>query len=131
MNHLQFNIAQIKIDLMIRQSLYFGQTIEQNFEPVITQQIMGSFIKDSCEIILSTMERKSSNPDVNQELLDVFHSACCNELGGLYTSLQLLTGIDIQEFHQRAEVRIKDTVMSIASTLRMLVANPKSIILVK
>lgn len=130
MTQLQFNIAQIKIELLIRQTLSYGQSITENFEPVVANQIVGSLVKDSCEIVLETLVRNSVQGPVDQELLNKVNAAWCDELNNLYHGLQMLQGLPIPLLEVKYQMRIKEAAITMAMALQTIVSEEvKSILL--
>lgn len=122
MNELQFNIAQIKIELLIRQTLSYGQTITGNFEPVVANQIVGSLVKDTCEIIMSTVKRNEVLHPVDQPLLDRVNTAWCDELNNLYHGLNMLQGLPLPLLETKYQLRIKDAAITMAMALKTIVS---------
>jgi len=122
MNQLQFNIAQIKIELLIRQTLNYGQTITGNLEPVTANQIVGSLVKDTCEVILATIKRNEVLFPVDQELVDKVNTAWCDELNNLYHGLQMLQDLPITLLEVKYQLRIKEAAITMAMALKTIVS---------
>ena len=108
----QINVESVKskIELVIRQMVALGQPLYENFGKVHAESIGSTIIKESCCIIITTIESDSVREPAPPLELEKFSKCFYQEINNLYEYLQQFNGYPITLYYGKIQLGIKEAV---------------------
>ena len=103
--------TRVKLELMIRQALRFGRSVEMGLPKQQAEQVLAQFMHDSIYIILSTLEgggsvREPIDPAVNSKVT----AGCGEELNQLLEYIKEYQGYPLVMFLNKLNLGIMEAV---------------------
>lgn len=113
--------VKTKIEFTIRQMMSFGSIVEKCFNQETAEEIMNTLLKESCAIILSTMETDSVQGVIDPGLVEKLYTEFGNELNDLFDYLREFQGYPITIAFGKVNLGIAETKDKIYDNLLKLI----------